>query len=381
MCNYGISAGLRGLLTTDNHLKNKYLARTGKDCAGKHWYMNDDHAACCWYIMTHLDMKRFMEWLKTENAQRLKDGKAIVEPFYPYDFLKNADSSVSGDFVNIVFLKTTEADINSLVNDERNKRSHIQLRHYLDTNGRVATVPDRMMQDFLEACLKQRGQYEIVPPISSIEAKDKVRITSGPFAGNEATVERVQLSHGTIHLELSVELVSGVMNIRMCDVDKKKVTIINRDSADAIRTDFIDYTQNHLLTILKHRVNREEDTTVNRRDADMLTRLYRYRNHEVKNEAARSHFIALMLICAHLCRYTADEKLLRNQVLGLLSDINQRRQSKIATDARAYLWIALYISTQDPVYRDAAKQYVRDCQPKSAKLRSFVSLIRTGRKV
>lgn len=331
--------------------------------------------------MTHLEMKRFIEWIKTENAQRLKEGKAMIEPFYPYDFLKKTDNPVSGDFVNIAFLKTTEADIHSLVNDERNKVSRIRLRHYLDTDGNIATVPDKMMQEFLEACLKSRGQFEITPPISSIEVKDKVRITSGPFAGNEASVERVQLSRGAIQLELSIVLVSGVMNIRMCDVDKSKVTIINRDAADTIRTDFIDYTQNHLLLILKHRINREQDPDINRRDADMLTRLYRYRNHEIKSEAARSHFLALMLICAHLCRYTADEKQLRKQVLELLTDINQRRQSKIATDARAYLWIALYISTQDPTYRDAAKQYVRDFQPKSAKLRSFVSLIRTGRKV
>jgi ribosomal protein L24 len=331
--------------------------------------------------MTHLEMKRFIEWLKTENAQRLKEGKAMIEPFYPYDFLKKTDNPVSGDFVNIAFLKTTVADIHSLFNDERNKVSRIRLRHYLDTDGNIATVPDKMMQEFLEACLKSRGQFEITPPISSIEVKDKVRITSGPFAGNEASVERVQLSRGAIQLELSIVLVSGVMNIRMCDVDKSKVTIINRDAADTIRTDFIDYTQNHLLLILKHRINREQDPDINRRDADMLTRLYRYRNHEIKSEAARSHFLALMLICAHLCRYTADEKQLRKQVLELLTDINQRRQSKIATDARAYLWIALYISTQDPTYRDAAKQYVRDFQPKSAKLRSFVSLIRTGRKV
>lgn len=343
--------------------------------------MNGVNTTLCWFVMTHLEMKRFMEWLKTENAQRLKNGKAIIEPFYPYDFLKKADDPVSDDLVNIAFLKTTEDDIKSLINDERNKVSRIRLRHYLDTNGNIATVPDKMMQEFLQECVKHRGQFEITPPISSIEAKDKVRITSGPFAGNEALVERVQLSHGAIHLELSVELLSGVMNIRMCDVDRNKVTIINRESADAIRTDFIEYTQNHLLLILRHRINREEDVTINRRDADMLTRLYRYRNHEIKNEAARSHFLALMLICAHLCRYTADEKLLRNQILEVLTDINQRRQSKIATDARAYLWIALYISTQDPAYRDAAKQYVRDYQPKSAKLRSFVSLIRTGRKV
>ena len=342
--------------------------------------MITDSATCFWFVMTHLEMKRFMEWLKTENAQRLKEGKAIIEPFYPHDFLKNDDSAVSDDFVNIIFLKTTKADISSLVNDERNKETRIRLMHYLDTNGNIATVPDKMMQAFLEACLKERGQYEITPPISSIETKDKVRITSGPFAGNEALVTRVHQSHGTIHLELSIELLSGVMNIRMCDVNRNKVTIINR-SADAIRTDFIDYTQNHLLTILSHRIKRVADETVNRRDADMLTRLYRYRNHEVKSEAARSHFLALMLICAHLCRYTADEKKLQEQILEMLSDINQRRQSKIATDARAYLWIALYISTQDPSYRDAAKQYVRDFQPKSAKLRHFVSLIRTGRKV
>ena len=343
--------------------------------------MNGDNTTCFWFVMTHLEMKRFMEWLKTENAQRLKEGKTIIEPFYPYDFLKKTDDPVSDDLANIAFLKATEADINSLVNDERNKVSRIRLMHYLDTNGNIATVPDKMMQEFLQECVRRRGQFEITPPISSIEAKDKVRITSGPFAGNEALVERVRLSHGAIHLELSIELLSGVMNIRMCDVDRNKVTIINRDSADVIRTNFIEYTQNHLLLILKHRINREEDANINRRDADMLTRLYRYRNHEIKNEATRNHFLALMLICAHLCRYKDDEKLLRNQIQGLLSDINQRRQSKIATDARAYLWIALYISTQDPVYRDAVKQYVRDFQPKSAKLRSFVSLIRTGRKV
>lgn len=335
----------------------------------------------CWFVMTHLDMKRFKEWLKTENAQRLSDGKTIIEPFYPYDYLKEAGDVVLGDFANLVFLKTTESDINSILNDKRNTVSRIRLRHYLGPNGEKAIVPDRMMQDFVQACLKYRGQFEVVPPISSIEAMDRVRITGGPFAGHEAIVERVKLSQGALQLDLAIELLSSVMNIRMCNVDKNKVTILSRDSADTIRTDFIEYTQNHLLSILRHRVNRVNDADVNRRDADMLTRLYRYRYHEVKNEAARHHFMALMLICAHLCHYTSDELQLREQALSALSAINQRSESKAATDTRAYLWIALYISTHDPVYRDAAKQYVRDHQPKSAKLRSFVSLIRTGRKV
>jgi hypothetical protein len=341
----------------------------------------DTNDTTYWYVMTHLEMKYFMEWLKTENALRLCKGEAIIEPFYPCDFLKDAESSVSHDFAHIVFLKTTETDIRNLVNNQSHLAYRLRLRHYLDTNGAKAVVPNKIMQDFLHACIKHRGCLEIIPPISSIEVTDKVRINSGPFAGHEALVERVRLSHGTIQLDLAIELLSGVMNIRMTDVDKDKVTILNRDSVGAIRTDFIEYTQNHLLNILKHRVDREQDPSINRNDVDMLTRLYRYRNHEVKNEAARNHFQALMLICAHLCRYKEDEKLLREKTLDSLYEINLRSESKAATDTRAYLWIALYISTQDPVYRDAAKQYVRDYQPKSPKLRNFVSLIRKGRKV
>ena len=342
--------------------------------------MNTDNTTC-WFVMTHLEMKYFMEWLKTENAQRLRNGETVVEPFYPYDFLKETEKSISNDFAHIVFLKTTESDIRNLVNNHSHLVYRLRLKHYLDTNGAKAIVPDKTMQEFLHACIKYRGCFEIIPPISSIEVTDKVRINSGPFAGHEAMVERVRLSHGSIQLDLAVELLSGVMNIRMCDVDKDKVTILNRDSADAIRTDFIEYTQNHLLDILKHRIDREQDPDINRNDADMLTRLYRYRDHEVKNEAARNHFLALMLICAHLCRYKDDEKQLREKVQDNLTEINQRSEAKAATDTRAYLWIALYISTHDPVYRDAAKKYVRDYQPKSVKLRSFVSLIRTGRKI
>jgi len=337
--------------------------------------MSNDNGIC-WYVMTHLEMKRFQEWVKAENAQRLSEGRAIIEPFYPRDFLKDA---VSDDFSNILFLKATKADIESLVNAPRNTVSRIRLRYYLDTDGQPATVSDKMMQDFLQACIEYGGRIEIAPPLSSIEVKDRVKIISGPFIGYEATVTGVKFSHGAIQLSLDIQLVSGVMTIRMCDVKKNEIQILNRESGDAIRADFIEYTQNHLLMILDHRVKRVKDDSVNRRDADMLTRLYRYRHYEIKNESARYHFLALMLICAHLCRYKADEAQLSQQAKSALDEINQRSESKAATDMRTYLWIALYISTDDPAYRDAAKQYVRDYQPKSVKLRQFVSLIRTGK--
>lgn len=358
--------------------------------------------AARWYVMTHLDMRRFLEWLKNENAQRLRESRTIVEPFYPNDYLrKRPDASADSDAVGerpsggrsearpageglgrFVFLRTTAADLESLVNAEHNfSYARARLCYYADTDGSRATVPDGMMQNFLQACMKYGGQFEITPPIRSIETMDKVKIMSGPFAGHEASVVRVNHSHGAIHLDLAIQLVSGAMNIRMCNVSKNQILILNREAGDAIRADFIEYTQNHLLRILEHRIKRVDNDEVNRRDVDMLTRLYRYRHHEVKNESAYYHFLALMLICAHLCRYTAYETELREQLLEILTAINQRSESKAATDTRTYLWIALYISTHHPSYRDAAKRYVREHQPKSAKLRRFVSLIRTGVKV
>jgi len=341
--------------------------------------------------MTHRETKCFREWLVTENAKRLGEGRDVLELFFPSDFLRGEDcacpkAAASADNLSLasalsrfVFIKGSEEDVDELVNEETRLRYH--LYYYKDTTGKKAVVPSGMMHDFFDACLKYRGFFEIISPINGIEANDKVRIKSGPFAGQEASVVRVQHSKGEVHLELALEMVNGVMSIWMSNVDKSQVTILNRSAVDAIRTDFIEYTQTHLLDIMEHRVKGVVDEEVKRQDVAMLTRLYRYRNHQVENRSAQMHFLALMLICAHLCRYTADEALLTEKVLECLAEINKKSESKAATDTRAYLWVALYVATREPKYRESAKQYVRDYQPKSNRLRRFVWLIRSGKKI
>lgn len=353
----------------------------------------------CWYLMTHLEMSRFKDWLETENAARLGDGRAIIEPFFPGEFLKGRrttkkDAPVGQqtppeddtarahiDFQNLVFLKATKRDIDRLVFDRWNLDFRIRLMYYLDTTGKPATVSAIVMQNFFEACLKYRGRFELCPSIDGIEKTDRVEIKTGPFAGYEASVLGVRHAKGEIHLKLAVELVSGVMHIEMKDVNRHQVVILNRSETDFIRNDFIKYTQNHLLPIIGRRVKRIDDEDSKRRDAAMLTRLYRYRHHQVENEAARIHFLALMLICAHLCRDEEGKTELQQQAQQTLANVNARGEAQATTDARTYLWVALYIATADPHYRDAAKQYVQACQPKSTKLRRFVSLIRSGRKI
>ena len=346
-----------------------------------------------WYVLTHLEMRRFKSCLEAENARRLGEGLSVVDAFYPSDYLRGEVASgetvkataeagsIAQTLSRFVFLRGTEDDIDSLMVAEGRMGCRIRLMYYTDTDGRRAIVSDRMMQDFFDACVKYRGFLEIVPPIEGIEAMDRVKINVGPFAGMEASVARVQYAKGAVHLELAIELVNGAVTIKMSNVDRSQITLLNRSAVGAIRTDFIEYTQTHLLDILEHRVKGIADASVRQRDAVMLTRLFRYRHHRVENRAAELHFLALMLICAHLCRFTAEEEELRETVLVGLAEMSRKSESKAATDTRAYLWIALYVATHEPQYRDLAKQYVRDHQPKSERLRHFVTLIRTGKKI
>ena len=41
-----------------------------------------------WFVMRHLDMKRFKTWLEVKNTERLAHDDAVIESFYPYDYLK-----------------------------------------------------------------------------------------------------------------------------------------------------------------------------------------------------------------------------------------------------------------------------------------------------
>jgi len=335
--------------------------------------------------MRHHEMDRFKSWFDSMNLARLDKGFPIIESFYPYDFLKGRRESgqeAYREFNGIVFLKAKEDDIKELIDDKWNQAFYVRLRYFYDTmTHKPATISEKLMNEFFTHCVKYRGRFELIPSIDGIEAKDRVEIKQGPFAGHQALVVSVRHSKGELNLQLAIELVTGLMYIKMSEVKANQVVILDRQPTDAIRNDFIEYTQEKILTIYSHRVNTVNDKETRKKDLQILNRLSRYRYYQVENFAAKVHFTALMLICARLRKNVTDEASLKEEVLRLLAEINKRSESKASTDIRAYLWIALYICTDDPNYRDACKEYIRTANPKSAKLRKFVRLMRKGKKV
>ena len=353
-----------------------------------------------WHVLTHLDMNRFKKWLDTENARRLDEGHYLLEPFYPYDFLSQRKSHtiekkvmLNGreltitteavtheDFQSLIFLRGTEQDIDNIVTSDWNQSFLVRLRYYYDANGNHAIVPDKEMQDFLHNCIKYRGFFEICPPVREIVALDHVEILSGPFAGHEADVVRATHSKGNVHLELNVQVASGILTVKMKNVRSSQVVRIDNDFSGKIHDDFIERSQNKILSVYEHRVKRVNDVQTRQADVRKLNEVFHYNQYTVENKSANAHFRALMLICAHLRHDRQAEEALRAEVLSLLADINRSSPSKADTDTRTYLWIALYISTGDPTYRESAKVYVKTRAPKSHKLRKFVSLMRIGKK-
>lgn len=350
------------------------------------------NVSVCWHVLTYFDTERFKAWLDTENKKRLDAGDYLFEPFYPYDFLSRRKDSatpdaIQVDFRRIIFLRGRDSDISDLLTSW-NRQYEYKLYRYKDTNGCPATVSEREMKEFFENCTRYRGYFEVCAPVGEIVSLDRVEILSGPFTGHEADVVKASHVNGKVNLQLTIKIASGFLHVKMKDVKSSQVTRINSEFSGMIPDDFIERSQNKILSVYEHRVKEagkkdRDKSTDKEKEADVrkLNQAFHYNLYGVENKSAHAHFRALMLICAHLRHDKYAVEQIKAEVLDLLRDMNQNSPSRAATDARAYLWIALYITTGDPSYRDAAKDYVRTHNPKSQKLRKFVYLMRKGRKV
>ena len=356
-----------------------------------------------WYVMTHLEPKMMEQRLQEENTSRVAEGKAPFEFFIPYQFLKRrvANSAAADDaspyprsksvvetnneirstLREFVFIRANEEELKAFTSGDWNKYVRCRLQHYKDRNGNNVTTHDVMMRKFIDTCILFRDRFEILPYAESVEQNDEVVLNTTPFRGEKARVLEVRHTRDGISLTLGINLFSGTMLLRLPNVGRHDILPLEGSTTSIADTHIVDNTQNRLLGILSRRVHRKGTEESDRQDAATLDQLYHYRHHVIENDAARRHFLALMLITAHLRHDTDGQKALAAQAEQELATINARGDNRSATDVRTFLWVALYIATGNPGYRNAAKTYVQQCDPKSEKLRSFVRLIRKRQKI
>lgn len=363
----------------------------------------DDGKEMLWHVMTHLEPRQIEERLQEENAARVEQGKEPFEFFIPYQFLKRrvANAAVSDDDTpfprskasvevnneirstlrEFVFIRANEEELDAFTSGDWNKYVRCRLQYYKDRNGQKVTTRDKMMRKFIDACIFYRDKFEILPYVEGIEENDEVVLNTTPFRGEKARVLEVRHTRDGVSLTLAINLFSGAMTLRLPNVGRRDILPLEGSNVAIADTHIVDNTQNRLLGILSRRVHRKGNEESDRQDAATLDQLYHYRHHVFENDAARRHFLALMLITAHLRHDTDGKKVLAAQAEQELAAINARGDNRAATDVRTFLWVALYIATGDAGYRNAAKSYVQQYDPKSEKLRSFVRLIRKRQKI
>lgn len=351
-----------------------------------------------WYVMTHLEPKQMEERLREENISRVAVGKEPFEFFIPYLFLKrrvaneavsenqtsyprskaavDANNEIRTILKEFVFIRAKEEELDTFTSGDWNKWARCRLQHYKDRNGHRVTTHDKMMRKFIDTCIHYRDKFEILPYVGDITQNDEVVLNTTPFRGEKARVLEVLHTKDGVNLTLGLTLFSGTMLLRLSNVGRHDILPIDGNTTDIADTHIVDNTQNRILGILNRRVQRKGNKESESEDAATLDQIYHYRHHVFENDTARRHFLALMLITAHLRRDNAGKETLVDAAIQELEAINQKGDSRSSTDVRTFLWVALYIATGDPCYRNAAKTYVQQCNPKSEKLRAFVRLIR-----
>lgn len=241
---------------------------------------------------------------------------------------------------------------------------------YFLKNGSMsnARISQSDMDKLQKACTGDAGLLDMSASLADVKPGQMIRLANTPFENDDCKYEVVSIKKkkgGTI--ELQVKMV-------MFGIEFDHITVTYTDTADSkSNASLVSSAQKRLLEIFRRRVNHKETPVTEYEDRKTLTEIFAYSNTVFPEGAMKRHFLALMLICAHMLGDEAAVNRFRIGVETELDTISHIRESKAATDTRAYLHIALYIATKQPKWRNLAKIYVRKYNPSSPYLRQFVS--------
>ena len=329
-----------------------------------------------WYVLTTSNPKHLEEFIAQANA--LNPGQ--YDSFCPYTRLPDesggmaADSQFSlwaalcrYDFVRIP-KTTSEHEFMAVVAEwsRSSANSILFLRNGDQTNAKVSNGQLNRMRACCDA--------ELIRPenlsLRDLKKGDEISHVGTPFdaEGDEnrkCIVRSVTRRRGGL-IELRVE--TTLFNVRF-----PNFTIMLEDGgASKKASDLVYDVQQKLLAIFRRKTNNKETEATRRQDEKTLKAIFDNRTLILPEGAMSRHYLALMLICA---RMMDDERALQ-QYIGLvqaeLNDLSRIRESKAATDSRAWLHIAMFIATGKPHWRNLAKAYIKNYNPKSAYLQQFV---------
>lgn len=329
-----------------------------------------------WYVLTTSNPKHLEDLIAQANA--LTPGQ--YDSYCPYTRLPNESGGTDADgqyslraalrrydFVRIPKSVSEQQFIATVSEWNRSSvNSILFLRNGDRTNAKVSNAQLNRMRACCDA--------ELIKPeslsLSDLKKGDEISLAGTLFAGDDGehrkcTIQSITRKRGGL-VELKVEMT--LFNVRF-----PNLTITLEDGgATKKASDLVYDAQQKLLAIFRRKTNNKETEATRQQDEKTLQAIFDKRTIALPEGAMSRHYMALMLICARLMN---DEKGLKQYtalVEAELKDLSRLRESKAATDSRAWLHIAMFIATGKTNWRNQAKAYIRNYNPKSTYLQQFV---------
>ena len=330
-----------------------------------------------WLVLLTTDPKHTEYRLAQANMDEERQGNPpCFTLFVPYTLMSSdpADREMSKTHFSLrsalrryIFVKGDEKKLQELViqwNRETTENTYF-LRNASKEHARIS---EQDMETLKTACGNEQVRLDMPLLLRDLQPGKNISLTGTPFEIKDATYKLLSVTRkrgGTI--ELQVELT-------LFNVTFQNLFVTYLDVADKnVHATLVATAQKKLLDIFKRRVNGKHTEVSDHDDDKTLRSLFEKRNTPYPDGAMKRHFLALMLICSHLLGEEEATTHFLNAVQQELADIAQLRESKAATDTRAYLHVATYIATGNPQYRQLAKTYVQKYHPSSPYLCQFIS--------
>ena len=333
-----------------------------------------------WLVLMASNPKKAEFCFSFKNMEEKKAGRP--EPFnffIPYTDMtvtetkgaeRKNDLLLRSALHRYVFVQGSESMTDDLIH-EWNSNSNERI-YFLRNERKIAKISCSDMKRLMDACSNDDVVFNPEKPVRELKVGDEFSLANTPFEKKDTiyTVLDIRKKRFGIY-EIQVQM-------KLFGVSFKNVWVTYMEEGEAEDgrdvASLISSTQKKLLDIFKRRVkNQKEESGRLQLDTDTLQSIYDLRDIPLRPGTRKRRWQALMLICSHLMGNHEGKKRFLSEVKEELDEIGKLRESKAATDTRAYLHIAVYIATGNPMYRDLAKAYVRKYTPTSVSLCQFVS--------
>ena len=331
-----------------------------------------------WYVLTTNNPKHAKEHLEQWNIEmedENKQEKSIVS-FIPCTFIDSNlfEPSAMPDKLSIrsalyryLFVQGELNDISSLIY-KVNSGSNDRMFFLKSDSNTKSTITQSDMDKMVVLCSKEEYSLDIPLSVTDLKEGNMIALTNTPFEKDTAAYKIVSVvpkKNGAYKVQIELNLFN---------VTFKRLFVTLYDVPnDAHFGEMVGHAQKKLIDIFSRMVNDKQTEATKAEDQKTLRTIFEDKSMPFPPGAMRRHFLALMLICAHLLGDVQEKARQKELVEKELSDIAKLRESKAATDTRAYLHIAMYIATREAKYREMAKAYIREHNPSSLYLRKWVN--------